>query len=172
MTAGSLDHLTDGIEALADDAGLSHKLVVLVDDVQWSSGYFPALRALSGRDPVEQLLVLAPVASRFDSIVLSRPSERELVMQVTDDSEWFLERDRAHPFKIGDTVRVNRVAVEILQITADGRPTKVAFHFDARLEDDSIVWLGRLEPMNGPFPTNGRYPRWQPPSIGRTISVR
>lgn len=65
----------------------------------------------------------------------------------------------AHPFEIGDTVELNRVTVEILQITDDGRPTKVAFHFDTPLEDDSIARFAGLEPF-------------EPPPVGQTTAVR
>lgn len=172
-TAGGFDSLTDGIAALAQRDELSNKLVVLIDDVLWTGGYFPALRALSGHSPVEQLLVLAPVESRFDPVVLSRPSEDTLIMEVDGGYRWFLERDSAHPFRIGDTVHVKRVTVEILRVTGDGRPTRVAFHFDVALEDDSIAWFARLEPLsNSAVPTRGRYPPWTPPPVGQTTSVR
>ncbi|MBI3493111.1 MAG: hypothetical protein HY047_15225 [Acidobacteria bacterium] len=55
----------------------------------------------------------------------------------------------------------------------DGRPTKIGFHFDAALEDDSIAWFARLEPSsNNAVPTRGRYPPWKPPPVGQAISVR
>lgn len=171
-TASSFESMTDAIEALAKTDGLSHKLVVLVDDVLFTGGYFPALRALSGRDPVEHLLVLAPVEGRFDPITLSRPSENTLVMDVDGRYEWFLERDRAHPFKVGDTVDLHRVTVDVRQVL-EGRPTQVAFRFDTPLEDASIAWFARLESAStSAFPTRGRYPPWKPPPVGQTTSVR
>ncbi len=172
-TAGSFRDMTDGIAALAARDDLSHKLVVLVDDVQFTGAYFPSLRALAGREPAEDFLVLAPVEGRFDRVSLSRPTANTLVMEVDGTYAWFLERDRTHPFAVGDRVQRRRMSAEIVAVTTDGRPTKIAFHFDTPLEDDSIAWFGRLEsPSDSAIPMRGRYPAWTPPVMGQTADVR
>lgn len=155
----TLAKVTDPIQAVAEKEELSRKLVVFVDDPSLISGYFPALRALAGLDPVAQVLVLAPVGSSEHPIVLSRPSRNTLIMEIDGDYEWFIARDRAHPFNVGDTVDLNRVAVEIQRIGDEGRPTQLAFHFDTALEDDSIAWFIALRPFT-------------PPSIGRTETIQ
>ena len=170
-TASALHDLTDGVEALAARDDLAGKTVVLVDDILSTSMYFPMLRALSGREPIEQLLVLSPREDRYDRLWLSRPSANTLVMEIDGDYKWFLERDDAHPLTVGDTVDLPHVRVEIQQVS-NGRPTKVAFQFDTSLDDESIAWFGRLEPSwRSGFPLRGRYPRIKPPAIGQTIAA-
>jgi hypothetical protein len=165
--------MTDGVERVANMDGLSGKLVVIVDDVLLSGVYFSALRALARRDPVDQLLVLAPLMDRFDPIVFSRPSDNTLVMEISGGYPWLLERDRAHPFKPGDSVVTGRVTAEIERTDDEGRPTRVAFRFDTPLEHESIAWFGRLESAGASaFPLRGRYPAWQPPAVGGTIVAR
>jgi hypothetical protein len=172
-TANGFDTMTDGIEKLAVRDDLSRKLVVLIDDATFSGAYFGALRAVSGRDPVDQWLVLAPVEGRLDWIVLRRPSADTLVMETEGRYRWFIERDSAHPFAVGDSVAVHRVKIDVQRVSPDGRPTRVAFHFDTSLDDDSIAWFGRLEDYsNSAFPTGGYYPRWTPPPVGGAVSVK
>ena len=170
-TADAFTGITDGIEALAHDDKLDGKLVVLVDDVLFSGAYFGALRAISDRQPIEQFLVLSPADDRLDAIQFSRPSANTLVMRLAEDYDWFLERDRLHPFHPGDTVVIGHVTVAIQTVDAEGKPRTVAFTFDRPLDDPSIAWFGRAEPPLA-FGLHGHYPPWTPPAIGRTIAAK
>lgn len=172
VTAKELTGMTQGVERLAEDPSLSGKLVVLIDDAMWTGAYLSPLRAVHGLPQPEQLLILAPVQTRFDTIVLSRPSEDTLVMNVDGSYEWFLERDRSQPFTAGDVIEVDRVTVKVLEVTRAGHPTKVAFQFDTSLDDESIAWFARLEPMTHAFATKGYYPPWHPPAVGAAVGVR
>jgi hypothetical protein len=63
---------------------------------------------------------------------------------------------RAEPFAPGARVALGGVAVEIVEVTADGRPARVRFTFDAALEDDRHAWRswqgGEFAPFALPAP--------------------
>lgn len=168
-TAAYMDKSDDPIGDLARRRELAGKLVVLIDDTRLSSGYFPALRALADREPVRRLLLLASLTSAVERMTLSRPSENTLIVDIDGGYEWFLVRDREHPFATGDTIPGDRVTVKILQVSDDGRPTSVAFDFDTPLEDDSIAWFM-------PGPSESRLPAplepFVPPPVGRATVLR
>jgi hypothetical protein len=160
--------ITEPIRALAEKEELSGKLVVVVNNTLLTGAYFSAMRAVSGLDPAEQVLVLGPVFSIADTLKLSRESANTLVLEIEGGYEWLLCRDSAHPFAVGDEVDLNRVTVEIRQITDDGRPTEVAFRFDTPLEDDSIAWFAYALSASGP--TSALEP-FEPPPVGMTSKI-
>ena len=94
---------------------------------------------------------------------------RALVLDVDGGYEWFLARDREHPFAVGDRIDADRVSVEILKVSDDGRPASVAFHFDSPLEDRSIAWFM-------PGPSESRLPAplepFEPPRVGQSTALR
>ncbi|MGQ0736320.1 MAG: hypothetical protein ACT4QD_22030 [Acidobacteriota bacterium] len=94
------------------------------------------------------------------------------MMEIDGDYRWNLVRDDRSPFSPGDVVTLPRVQIEILAVSARGRPTRVAFRFDRRLEDESIAWFGHSNStfMSG-FPIGGHYPSWTPPPAGRSVLV-
>jgi hypothetical protein len=168
IIAGSFRASTQGVEQLAQRPDLAGKTVVLIDDVLGSGAYFPAFRELSGLPQPAQFLVLSPAIERTAPLVMTRESDRTLVVEHQADYPWFLERDDLHPFHPGDRVRDGSVSVEVRSVK-NGKPVVVAFHFDRALDDPSIVWFGRFEPRFLLFPRAGQYPEWTPPSDGRTI---
>jgi hypothetical protein len=171
-TAKEVGGMTQAVDRLAADPSLAGKLVVLIDDAMWSSVYFATLRALKGLPMPEQFLVLAPAETRFDTIVVHRPAADTLELQVDGNYRWFLERDSSQPFKAGDVVEIDRVKIRVLQVSPGGQPTRMSFQFDTPLDDPSIAWFARIEPMTHAFVTKGTYPPWRPPAIGETVSVR
>lgn len=168
IIAGSFRASTQGVEQLSQRPDLAGKIVVLVDDVLGSGAYFPAFRELSGRPPTAQFLVLSPAIERNAPLVMTRESDRTLVVEHQARYPWFLERDDRHPFSAGDRVQHGSVRVEVRSVKA-GKPVVVAFHFDRALDDPSIAWFGRFEPRFLLFPRAGHYPEWTPPSEGRTV---
>lgn len=171
-SAKSLQELTAGDQVLARRPDISHKMVVLLDDYRFTGVHLPAVRAFSGLDPVEQVLVLAPVSRYGDSIVLTRPAENTLVMDIESDQIGVVPGDDEHPFVPGDVVRRPHVTIEA-QSVRHGRPTRVAFHFDRSLDDPFIVWLGKLENVSRcASPHELNYPTWTPPPVGTAVSLR
>jgi hypothetical protein len=52
-----------------------------------------------------------------------------------------LFRNQKHPLQIGEQVHLPRMTATVLNVTEDRRPQKVAFRFEASLEDSSLRWL-------------------------------
>lgn len=166
IIAGSFRASTQGVEQLAQRPDLAGKTVVLIDDVLGSGAYFQAFRELSGLPATAQFLVLSPAIERTAPLVMTRESDRTLVVEHQADYPWFLERDDLHPFHPGDRVQHGSVSVEVRSVK-NGKPVVVAFHFDRALDDPSIAWFGRFEPRFLLFPRAGHYPEWTPPTAGR-----
>ena len=71
----------------------------------------------------------------------------------------FKDDPRTRP---GDRIELDWLSIEILQITEDGRPHEVAFHFDLELENKVFRWI-RWE--------DGIYVPFEPPRAGETITL-
>ncbi len=60
----------------------------------------------------------------------------------------------AHPFKVGDVVRLDGATVTISQVAPDGGPLRANFRFDAPLASQQLaflVWSGtKFMPFNLP----------------------
>ncbi|MBU0992079.1 MAG: hypothetical protein KJ737_06255 [Proteobacteria bacterium] len=66
-------------------------------------------------------------------------------------------RDQLHPLQKGKRIELTGLTIEILSLTTDGRPEKVAFHFKKAFDDPSLIFLKWH---------SGRYVRFEPPDIG------
>jgi len=73
-----------------------------------------------------------------------------------------LIRDRRNPLKLGQTIDLSAVTIEITALTADGRPAEATFRFRVPLEDPSLRWLQA---------TSEGYVPFRLPAIGETVEV-
>jgi hypothetical protein len=73
-----------------------------------------------------------------------------------------LFRDEQHPLHLGEQVRVSRMTATVLEVNQDGRPQRVAFRFEAPLEDPSVRWL-RFQA--------GKFVPWKPPPLGEQVTL-
>jgi hypothetical protein len=71
-----------------------------------------------------------------------------------------LVRGPERPMRRGETIDLSAVAIEVTELTEDGRPAEVTFRFRTPLEDPSLRWF-RL--------TLGGYVPFQPPAVGETV---
>lgn len=71
-------------------------------------------------------------------------------------------RRRATDMPVGHRVVLGAVTVEIVSLTADGRPAEADFHFDAPLDDSKWIWLAWR---------GGRCTPWRPPEVGATVRL-
>ena len=71
-------------------------------------------------------------------------------------------RDNSHPFVVGEKVILTGMSVEVMKLTKEGWPLKVAYRFNAPLEDSSLVWLGFQDDVYVPF---------VPPAVGKSIML-
>lgn len=71
-------------------------------------------------------------------------------------------RSRENALKLGDTVELSWVTIEITAMTEDGRPAEATFRFHRRLEDPSLRWL-RL--------TGEGYVPFELPAIDETVEL-
>lgn len=74
-----------------------------------------------------------------------------------------LFRNERHPLQLGEEVYLDRMTATVLKITEDGRPQKVAFRFEAPLEDSSLRWLRSQA---------GEYVPWTPPPVGQEVILK
>ena len=63
---------------------------------------------------------------------------------------------------LGHRVSLTGMTAEVTELTPDGRPAEVAFHFAVPLEDDSLIWL---------CDRGGTFEPFQPPAIGQAERI-
>jgi hypothetical protein len=148
--------------APSDDAFSTLVTVYLPGDLLCSA--VPMVRAGSGgRVPPYGRTLCAGV----HSLEMERTDDRTLVIR-PDDS--FLRppycqvfRDPGvNPMHAGQVVRLTGFEATVVSVSADGRPTEVAFRFDVPLEDPSLRWVT--------FRGRGYVP-FTPPKVGEKIQI-
>jgi hypothetical protein len=65
-------------------------------------------------------------------------------------------RSPSLPFHVGDVVTLKGMRTEILEVGAEGLPRRIQVHFDASLDDPSLVWLTWEKTGFVPFKVPGR----------------
>jgi hypothetical protein len=73
-----------------------------------------------------------------------------------------LLRSPRRPFRRGQVVTLDGLAIEVTELTADGRPAQIEARFDRDLDDPALYWL-RWDETG--------YARFAPPGIGRSAVV-
>lgn len=70
----------------------------------------------------------------------------------------------SQPWKLGNTVTLTNVQIQIAELTEDQRPAEATFHFDAPLEDSSLVWLQWNQ-------YDWKYEPFTLPPVGQTVRL-
>ncbi|GMV99454.1 MAG: hypothetical protein AMXMBFR84_05930 [Candidatus Hydrogenedentota bacterium] len=147
------------------------KTVVLVNAPNiFIATYLPITKALQGAPIPKRVVGLAPISGMPVPIVMRRTDANTIVYRPDASFQWILFRNDAHPFRVGDVVRLDDREVEILHVNEKGVPVEVAYRFDRPIDDPSMMWL-RFEM---PETLNGDPPRlvpYTPPAIGQTVTV-
>jgi len=146
LRAGTVDLMMRG---LVETALASHppgpsapeETWIFVNGHEFTTFYAPVVPTLSG-DPAPGRIGLLATSSR--DVHVLRTDERSLELEV--EGGWLLAageriaRD-ATPFQVGEQVDRPGFSAEVLEITPDGRPARVAFVFDEVLEHPSTRLL-------------------------------
>jgi hypothetical protein len=120
--------------------------------------YVPIVRPLVGLEPPRSVETLASFLSDLE---IARPDERTLEVAPRGGFlAWDIERlvrSPEIPFTPGQIIHRDRLEVEVLEVTEDGRPARVRFTFDTSLDDPSIRWF-QADGLSGA--------PWTPPHVG------
>ncbi|MEM1203974.1 MAG: hypothetical protein AAGN66_12165 [Acidobacteriota bacterium] len=123
-----------------------------------------SLQGLEIHRPDEYTLVLRPEGGFLTPI---RPSAEE-EGPVVDPRRVFSMLDHlfrdpvTRPFEVGQRRSLGGVEVEVLTVSADGRPLEAAFHFKEPLESPRWRWLQWRD---------GQYRSFVPPAVGESTRV-
>ena len=108
--------------------------------------------------------VLAPA---MPAVTIWRLDERTLSIRPEGGYlRWPLDRvfrEGRRPMARGQRVVLTGMAVEVVELTADGRPAEAIFRFNDPLDDPSLLWLCYR---------GGRFERFTPPGVGRSVTIR
>jgi hypothetical protein len=106
------------------------------------------------------------LATSMGDVSVSRPDERTLRLHPNDgffaSEASRVLRSSSRPFREGDVVQLSNMRATVTEVTRDGRPATVDFHFSAPLESPEWLW------MRG---DGRRLVVWAPPKVGQTIVV-
>lgn len=162
---------TGGAAQAPNDAAVPDQTFVYVAGTFHRTHYTTLMRLADGAPAPRRSVVLT---SMFDGAAVTRVDGDTLEVQ-PDRGFMAIDLDRIHrrveaPFAVGDRVRLPDLEVEVLAITADGRPARAAFHFTRPLEDPSLRWLVVAPPPDAPPLTVETRP-FDLPAIGETVRI-
>ena len=172
-------------ESLPSDPGVTNQTVLIVNTpTVFISVYGPLIQGLEGRPTPSQSLILGSgiypmtvgrpgpnvLTIRPDGGFLAPPGSpqpgHEATQPAFHPSYLFQMLDTLYrddtPMEIGDLVAYGSARVEVTEVTMDGRPSEVSFHFEVDLEDPVLRWLQWNEGVYLPF---------EPPAIGKTVML-
>lgn len=179
------DLIERAAESLPSDPGVSDQTALIVNTPSvFISIYGPLMQALEGRPIPSRTLVLG---SGIYQMKIGRPGPKTLTIRPdggyiappgsppTEDEAKLADfhpgyfhqmLDRLYrddtPFRVGDRIPYGGATVEMIQVTDDGRPGAVSFHFAVELDDPSLRWLQWREGVYIPF---------EPPAVGETLTL-
>lgn len=147
---------TAGERGAPRDPGLATQNLVFVNGHEFPSVYTYVIRLTDDTAPApRRIAILGPMST---DITVYRDSETSLVVEAEDG--WLrspidqLMRRADARFDIGQRVPTLLFDAEIRRVSADGRPTVVAFEFRQPLDSPSFRWVawrdGRLEEVSPP----------------------
>jgi hypothetical protein len=157
-------YIQDAVEAVPAGPELAGQdLVILNHPIVYYGHFFPTVRILAGQSSPRRVRVLAPAV---DTLHVRRPDIHTLVVRpkggflgLPFDNVF---RGPGDPMAVGDRVVLTGMTVEIMQLTADGRPAEASFRFASPLEDSTLRWLR--------WAGQG-YVRFVPPAVDDTCTV-
>jgi hypothetical protein len=125
------------------------------------AAYFLVEQEVAGKPVPRRMRLLAP---GLQAVQIERTDERTLLIRPEKGFlSWVFERlfrDEQLPWSVSERIELTGVTIEVMDLTADGRPAVVAFRFDARLEDPSLRWLQFKDQVWQPF---------TPPAVGQRV---
>jgi len=68
-----------------------------------------------------------------------------------------------NPMKPGDTVKLTNMTATVEEVTEDGRPNQIAFHFNTPLEHPTLRWVA--------YDKTGKYAPFKLPAIGEKVTI-
>jgi hypothetical protein len=131
-----------GAETAPRSPEVAEQSLFFVGGHEFPVAYISLIRPVEGQVTPRRVALLASFAS--DNRV-TRQDEDTLVIEpvlgfLAAETDR-LERRPDVPFRNGDRVRMPDFEAEVRQVTEDGRPRIVAFHFRKPLEDPAYRWL-------------------------------
>ncbi len=125
--------------------------------------YFSMLQTLAGQPIPRHTRMLASSATPLE---ITRIDERSLSIRpeggFIQDMFSRLVRGPSSPLRVGDTVEVTGMRVEVIGTDSERRPDRALFRFDVPLEDESLRWLQYRDGLYVPF---------IPPAVGETVTL-
>lgn len=149
--------------SLPNEAALAQQTVIVVHAPSFAhAGYVSLLRGQQG--------LIAParvrgLATGLGAVTVTRTSASTLTITPADGFITGFDgvlRGPAHPLALGALVGLGDMQVEVLALTAGGRPATAAFHFAAPLEAAAHRWV---------IWRAGVYVPWTPPALGQTLTL-
>ena len=142
----------------------------------------PAKAALEGHGAPRSLRVLAPaysplkVSRTADKVLEVRAMTGSLLFWERPEEIWlhfifFLEdfntifRDPRNGFSVGESIELDRLAIEVKAVDADGQPVAVEFRFDVSPGDPSMRWFMWRYDLKKPFVP------FVVPAVGESVEI-
>jgi hypothetical protein len=131
-----------GASTAPESPEVAEQSLFFVSGQEFPVAYISLIRPVAGQVTPRRVALLASFASdnrvtrEDDDTLVIEPAHGFLASP--DDR---LERRLDVPFQKNDRVRMPDFEVEVRQVTEDGRPRIVAFHFRKPLEDPAYRWL-------------------------------
>jgi hypothetical protein len=126
--------------------------------------FLPLLQELQHGAVPRHTRVLAPA---LPAVIIRRVDDRSLAIRPEKGYlRWVMDRvfrGERQPLRLGETVVLSCMTVEVTELTEDGRPSEALFRFNAPLEDRSFHWLC--------YRDKG-YETFTPPGLGESVEVR
>lgn len=154
------DMSTKGIPSGPEIEG---KTVILTNFGNYPAAtYLYILRAFNNEPTPANVRSFAPPIMSASDVTLIRITDKTIVAEPIDGYPWALFRDDKHPLALGQRIQLTGMTAEVVELSKEGWPSRVAFNFDKPVDDPSFLWY-RVErvsliPMRAP-------------AVGETIRV-
>lgn len=135
--------LEDAVRDLVEMPGMDERDLIIVD----SPDYYAAklvrpLSVTTGRAGPRRLRVLSTGAV---PLRVQRTADRELIVHyqggaLSQATDWLYSHPDS-PMTVGARRVLEGMTVEVLAVTTDGRPSRVAFRFDSSLDAERMHWV-------------------------------
>lgn len=159
------DRVDHAIASAPTDPAIADQDLIVVNppDFAWMVAAIPAVREVEGRPAPRRLRALftGTTGSRIE-----RTDARTLVVTLEEGlfptlmSRYHRSRDDA--LRVGDRIRVDGMAVEVLRLDAEGSPDRLRFRFARPLDDPSLRWVRFVD---------GAFADWSVPAIGGQVGL-
>ncbi|MCP4566444.1 MAG: hypothetical protein GY841_02555 [FCB group bacterium] len=150
--------------SLPNDPSLKDQSIIIVNGpLVFAASHLQVMQAAENLPVPKHTRILSP---SFASIELNRIDDYTLILhpdggylKVILDA---LVCSRYKPLPVGHRIELSDLKIEVLSITSDGRPERIACQFGVPLEDNSLRWI---------FWQDGRYKSWTPLKVGQKVKL-